>query len=38
VRATDEWKDNIKADLEGKIEKGVDWILLFITGTSHRLL
>jgi hypothetical protein len=25
----DEWEDNIKADLEGKIEKGVDWILLF---------
>lgn len=29
MKPTDEWKDNIKADLEGKIEKGVDWILLF---------
>jgi len=25
----DEWEDNIKADLEGKMYKGVDWILLF---------
>jgi hypothetical protein len=27
VRPTDEWADNIKADLEGKIEKSVEWIL-----------
>lgn len=29
MRPTHEWEDNIKADLEGKIEKGVEWILLF---------
>ena len=29
MRPTDEWEDNIKADLERKIENGVDWILLF---------
>lgn len=29
MRPTDEWEDNIRADLERKIEKGVDCILLF---------
>jgi hypothetical protein len=38
VRPTDEWEDNIKADLEGKIEKGVESILLFMTGTNNKLL
>lgn len=35
VRPMDEGEDNIKADLEGKIEKG---FFFCMTGTSHKLL